>query len=106
MVDSQPMEKDVQMTKMRDAGTETQKAATKPTCQAQTTPSPSSAFIKENIDVLRTMIKELDHQAKAKATPRKLVYHQAKATSRQRQRQRQHNGKEAPDMSRTKSFSD
>ncbi|GKA89376.1 hypothetical protein Tco_0811188 [Tanacetum coccineum] len=28
----------------------------------------------ENINVLRTMIKELDHQAKEKATPRKLVY--------------------------------
>ncbi|GKA51610.1 hypothetical protein Tco_0744806 [Tanacetum coccineum] len=38
------------------------------------TPSPSPAFIKENIDVLRTMIKEHDQQAKMKATPRKLAY--------------------------------
>nr|GEY35622.1 reverse transcriptase domain-containing protein [Tanacetum cinerariifolium] len=37
-------------------------------------PSPSLAFIKENIDVLRTMIKEHDQQAKMKATPRKLAY--------------------------------
>ncbi|GKB48249.1 hypothetical protein Tco_0899002 [Tanacetum coccineum] len=36
--------------------------------------TPSSDFIKENIDVLRTMIKEHDHQAKAKVTPKKLVY--------------------------------
>nr|GEW18052.1 reverse transcriptase domain-containing protein [Tanacetum cinerariifolium] len=35
---------------------------------------PSMAFIKENIDVLRTMIKERDYQAKMKATPRKLAY--------------------------------
>nr|GEV80657.1 hypothetical protein [Tanacetum cinerariifolium]GEV81704.1 hypothetical protein [Tanacetum cinerariifolium] len=38
------------------------------------TTSPSLAFIKENIDVLRTMIKEHDQQAKLKATPRKLAY--------------------------------
>ncbi|GJY35511.1 retrotransposable element Tf2 [Tanacetum coccineum] len=37
-------------------------------------PSPSPAFIKENIDVLRTMIKEHDQQAKMKATLRKLAY--------------------------------
>nr|GFB24481.1 hypothetical protein [Tanacetum cinerariifolium] len=38
------------------------------------TPSPSLAFIKENIDVLRTMIKEHDQQAKINDTPRKLAY--------------------------------
>nr|GEX64085.1 hypothetical protein [Tanacetum cinerariifolium] len=38
------------------------------------TPSPSLAFIKENIDVLRTMIKEHDQQSKKKATPRRLTY--------------------------------
>nr|GEW36231.1 hypothetical protein [Tanacetum cinerariifolium] len=38
------------------------------------TPFPSLAFIKENIDVLRTMINEHDQQAKMKATPRKLAY--------------------------------
>ncbi|GKE19853.1 hypothetical protein Tco_1431365 [Tanacetum coccineum] len=32
------------------------------------------AFIKENIDVLRTMIKEYDQQTKTKATPKKLTY--------------------------------
>ncbi|GJV43918.1 reverse transcriptase domain-containing protein [Tanacetum coccineum] len=38
------------------------------------TPSPSSAFFIENVDVLRTMIKEHDQQAKIKATPRRLAY--------------------------------
>nr|GEW12210.1 DOF zinc finger protein DOF1.7-like [Tanacetum cinerariifolium] len=37
-------------------------------------PSPSPAFVKENIDMLRTMVKEHDHHTKTKATPRKLVY--------------------------------
>ncbi|GKD27066.1 hypothetical protein Tco_1233280 [Tanacetum coccineum] len=71
MVDSQPMEEEVQGTDMRDKGTEIQKGPTGPTPQTQTTPSPSPALVKENINVLRTMIKELDHQAKAKETPRK-----------------------------------
>ncbi|GJU88306.1 reverse transcriptase domain-containing protein [Tanacetum coccineum] len=44
----------------------------KPAPLAQTTPSP--AFIKESIDVLRIMIKEHDQQAKVKATPKKLLY--------------------------------
>ncbi|GJX57820.1 hypothetical protein Tco_0805888 [Tanacetum coccineum] len=39
---------------------------------AQTTPS--SAFIKENIDMLRTMIKEHDQQTKTKLTLKKLTY--------------------------------
>ncbi|GJW92755.1 hypothetical protein Tco_0172427 [Tanacetum coccineum] len=47
---------------------------TEPVSQTQKTPSPSPAFIKENIDVLRTMIKEHDQQAKMKTTPRKLAY--------------------------------
>ncbi|GJW89257.1 reverse transcriptase domain-containing protein [Tanacetum coccineum] len=38
--------------------------------QAQRGPSP--AFVKENIDVLRTMIKELDNRGQEKVTPRKL----------------------------------
>ncbi|GKD40286.1 hypothetical protein Tco_1260493, partial [Tanacetum coccineum] len=46
MVDSQLTEEEVRGTEMRD----------------------------ENINVLRTMIKELDHQAKAKATPRNYIY--------------------------------
>ncbi|GKC09921.1 hypothetical protein Tco_1001531 [Tanacetum coccineum] len=74
MVDSQPTEEEVQGTDMRDEGTEIQKRPTGLTPQTQTTPSPSPALVKENINVLRTMIKELDHQAKAKETPRKLVY--------------------------------
>ncbi|GKF99164.1 hypothetical protein Tco_0297947, partial [Tanacetum coccineum] len=32
----------------------------------------SPAFVKENIDVLRTMIKELDNRGQEKVTPRKL----------------------------------
>ncbi|GKD47473.1 hypothetical protein Tco_1272118 [Tanacetum coccineum] len=49
-------------------------------------------FIKENIDVLRTMIKEHDQQAKMKATPRKLAYVDS--------------DKEAPAGSLSKGFSD
>nr|GEV15851.1 reverse transcriptase domain-containing protein [Tanacetum cinerariifolium] len=49
-----------------------QERPTEPAQLTQTTPS--SAFIKENMDVLRTMIKEHDLQPKAKMTPRKLVY--------------------------------
>ncbi|GJQ90013.1 reverse transcriptase domain-containing protein [Tanacetum coccineum] len=41
-----------------------------PAGQAQGCPSP--AFVKENIDVLRTMIKELDNRGQEKVTPRKL----------------------------------
>ncbi|GJV50351.1 hypothetical protein Tco_1440563 [Tanacetum coccineum] len=41
-----------------------------PAGQAQGGPSP--AFVKENIDVLRTMIKELDNRGQEKVTPRKL----------------------------------
>ncbi|GJS25819.1 hypothetical protein Tco_0486439 [Tanacetum coccineum] len=41
-----------------------------PAEKAQGCPSP--AFVKENIDVLRTMIKELDNRGQEKVTPRKL----------------------------------
>ncbi|GJT11980.1 hypothetical protein Tco_0859022 [Tanacetum coccineum] len=41
-----------------------------PAVQAQG--GPSAAFMKENIDVLRTMIKELDNRGQEKVTPRKL----------------------------------
>ncbi|GJW96853.1 hypothetical protein Tco_0178661 [Tanacetum coccineum] len=74
MVDSKPMEEEFQGVTTRDVGTETYGEPTKPVLQTQKTPSPSPAFIKENIDVLRTMIKEHDQQAKMKATPRKLAY--------------------------------
>ncbi|GKD45859.1 reverse transcriptase domain-containing protein, partial [Tanacetum coccineum] len=74
MVDSQPMKEEFQGAVTRDVGTKTHEEPTKPVLQMQKTPSPSAAFIKENIDVLRTMIKEHDQQAKMKATPRKLAY--------------------------------
>nr|GEY12093.1 reverse transcriptase domain-containing protein [Tanacetum cinerariifolium] len=58
MVDSQPMKEEVHGIDMRDEGAEIQKGPTKPTPQTQTTLFPSLAFVRENIDVLRTMIKE------------------------------------------------
>ncbi|GJY26109.1 hypothetical protein Tco_0400835 [Tanacetum coccineum] len=74
MVDSQLVEEDVRGLEPREVGTETQKGPTEPVSQTQTTPSPSPVFIKENIDVLRIMIKEHDQQTKTKTTPRKLIY--------------------------------
>ncbi|GJW98464.1 hypothetical protein Tco_0180272 [Tanacetum coccineum] len=74
MVDSKPMEEEFQGATTRDVGTKTHGEPTKPVLQTQKTCSPSPAFIKKNIDVLRTMIKEHDQQAKMKATPRKLAY--------------------------------
>ncbi|GJT91780.1 hypothetical protein Tco_1080625 [Tanacetum coccineum] len=74
MVDSQPMEEEIRGIDARGVGTETHRGPTEPVLEAQKAPSPSSAFIKENIDVLRTMIKEHDQQAKTKATPRRLAY--------------------------------
>nr|GEV88062.1 hypothetical protein [Tanacetum cinerariifolium] len=74
MVDSQIMEEEIWGAEARVVGTETHKGPTKPILQTQKTPYPSSAFIKENIDVLRTMVKEHDQQAKIKVTPRRLAY--------------------------------
>nr|GEV98754.1 reverse transcriptase domain-containing protein [Tanacetum cinerariifolium] len=74
MVDLQTIEEEIQGAEARDVGTETHKGPTKPVLQTQKTPYPFSAFIKENIDVLRTMVKEHDQQAKIKATPRRLAY--------------------------------
>nr|GEW23460.1 hypothetical protein [Tanacetum cinerariifolium] len=74
MVDSQPMEEEFQGAITRDVGTKTHEGPIELVFQTQKPPSPSSAFIKENIDVLRTMIKEHGQQAKMKATPRKLAY--------------------------------
>ncbi|GJW70712.1 hypothetical protein Tco_0127629 [Tanacetum coccineum] len=76
MVDSQLVEEEVRGLEPWDVGTKTQKGLTEPISQTQTTPYPSSAFVKENIDVLRTMIKEHDHQTKT--TPRKLIYADSK----------------------------
>ncbi|GJX42916.1 hypothetical protein Tco_0259592 [Tanacetum coccineum] len=92
MVDSQLVEEDVRGLEPRDVGTETQKGPTEPVSQTQTTLSPSPAFIKENIDVLRTLIKEHDQQTKTKSTPRKLIYGNSE--------------REAPDELMAKIFSD
>ncbi|GJR58855.1 hypothetical protein Tco_1501017 [Tanacetum coccineum] len=53
-------------------GAGSQERPSEPAPLAQTTHSPS--FIKENIKVLKTMIKEHDQQAKTKGTSKKLVY--------------------------------
>ncbi|GJY29772.1 hypothetical protein Tco_0405539 [Tanacetum coccineum] len=92
MVESQLAEEEVRGLEPGDDGTKTLKGPTKPVIQTQTTPSPSPAFVKENINVLRTMIKEHDHQTKTKATPRKLVYAKSE--------------REAPDGSMARIFSD
>ncbi|GKD82087.1 hypothetical protein Tco_1348926, partial [Tanacetum coccineum] len=92
MVDSQPMEEEFRGTETIDVGRETHGEPTEPVLQTQKTPSSSPAFIKENIDVLRTMIKEHDQQAKIKATPRKFAYADS--------------DKEAPVRSLARDFSD
>ncbi|GKD29399.1 hypothetical protein Tco_1240177 [Tanacetum coccineum] len=74
MVESRPMEEGTRGTKARYIGIETHRRPTKPVSQTKKTHSPSPAFIKGNIDVLRTMIKEHDKQAKTKGTPRRLAY--------------------------------
>ncbi|GJT81493.1 reverse transcriptase domain-containing protein [Tanacetum coccineum] len=74
MVDSQPEEEEIRGVETRNGGTKTHRGPIKPVLQTQKTPYPSPAFIKENIDILRTMIKEHDQQAKTKATSRKLAY--------------------------------
>ncbi|GKC63126.1 hypothetical protein Tco_1095724 [Tanacetum coccineum] len=50
MVDSQPIEEELQGAKARDVGTKTLGGPAEPVLQTQKTPSPSPAFIKENID--------------------------------------------------------
>ncbi|GJV14849.1 hypothetical protein Tco_1360172 [Tanacetum coccineum] len=92
MVDSQPMEEEIRGTEARYVGTETREGPTEPVLQTQKTPSPSPDFIKENIDMLRTMIKEHDQKAKTKATPRRLTY--------------ANSDEEAPAKSLARSFSD
>nr|GFB14249.1 hypothetical protein [Tanacetum cinerariifolium] len=74
MVDSKPIEEEIQGAEARDVGTKAHEGLTEPVLQTQKTPSPSPAFIKENIDVLRTMIKEHDQQAKTTAMRRRLAY--------------------------------
>ncbi|GJR86831.1 hypothetical protein Tco_0210842 [Tanacetum coccineum] len=72
MVDSQLEGERAQRVELEGTRTGLREGTSEPAQLAQTTPS--SAFIKENIDVLRMMIKEHDQQAKAKAAPKKLVY--------------------------------
>ncbi|GKA76401.1 reverse transcriptase domain-containing protein [Tanacetum coccineum] len=67
MVDSQPIKEEFQGVATRDTGMKTHGGPIEPVLQTQKTPSPSPAFIKENIDVFRTMIKEHDQQAKMEA---------------------------------------
>ncbi|GJY10821.1 hypothetical protein Tco_0756337 [Tanacetum coccineum] len=76
----------------RDIRMKTPRGPIEPVLPAQKPPSPSPAFIKENSDILRTMIKEHDQQAKTKAIPRKLAYADS--------------DKEAPARSLVRSFSD
>ncbi|GJT74888.1 reverse transcriptase domain-containing protein [Tanacetum coccineum] len=92
MVDSQPIEEEFQGAGTRDAGMETPRGPIKPVLQTLKPPSPSPSFIKENIDVLKTMIKEHDQHAKMKATLRKLAYVDS--------------DKEAPARSLARGFSD
>ncbi|GKE81033.1 hypothetical protein Tco_1551033, partial [Tanacetum coccineum] len=68
------VEEEIRVAKTRYMGTEALGGPTGPVLQTQKTPSPSPAFIKENINVLRTTIKEHDQRAKVKATPRILAY--------------------------------
>ncbi|GJQ91081.1 reverse transcriptase domain-containing protein [Tanacetum coccineum] len=72
MVDPQPEREGVQGAEEEGTETGSREGPSAPTQLAQTTPS--SAFIKENIDMLRTMIKEHDQQTKTKVTPKKLTY--------------------------------
>ncbi|GKE27327.1 reverse transcriptase domain-containing protein [Tanacetum coccineum] len=75
MVDSQPMEEEIPRAKTRDVGTETHGGPTELVLQAAENPFPPlPIFIKENIDVLRAMIKEHNQQAKIKTTPKRLAY--------------------------------
>nr|GEV98546.1 hypothetical protein [Tanacetum cinerariifolium] len=72
MADSQPREEGAPEVSLENMGEGPHK---KPTAQSQPTHTiPSLNFIKENIDMLRTIIKEQDQQAKAKTNLRKLVY--------------------------------
>ncbi|GKD05513.1 hypothetical protein Tco_1180487 [Tanacetum coccineum] len=72
MVDLQPERERVQGVEEKGIGTGSQEGPSAPALLAQTTPSP--AFIIENIDVLRTLIKEHDQQNKPSATLKKLTY--------------------------------
>ncbi|GJY62604.1 hypothetical protein Tco_0464064 [Tanacetum coccineum] len=72
MGDSQPEGEGVQWLEEQCTGTDSQEGPTAPALLAQT--NPFLAFIKENIDVLRTLIIEHGQQTQKKATPKKLTY--------------------------------
>ncbi|GJZ65438.1 hypothetical protein Tco_0622134 [Tanacetum coccineum] len=72
MVDSQSKGEGAKGVELENTGVGPQEGPTELAQLTQTTPSP--ALIKENIDALRIMIKEHEQQARAKETPKKLVY--------------------------------
>ncbi|GJS59332.1 reverse transcriptase domain-containing protein [Tanacetum coccineum] len=72
MADLQLPEKGAQRGELEGVGAGSQERPFKPAPLAQTTHS--LVFIKENIKVLRRMIKEHYQQAKTKGTPKKLAY--------------------------------
>ncbi|GKB80922.1 hypothetical protein Tco_0947817 [Tanacetum coccineum] len=76
MVDSQPMEEGAQRAGLKGMGAGLPEGPSEPAPFAQETHSLD--FVKENINVLITMIKELDQQTKSKATPQKLAYDESK----------------------------
>nr|GEU88536.1 cysteamine dioxygenase [Tanacetum cinerariifolium] len=71
MVDSVPEREGVRGVVEEGMGTGSQEGPSAPAPLTQ--PNPLD-FIKENIDVLRTLTKEYDKQAQTKATPKKLTY--------------------------------
>ncbi|GKA44337.1 hypothetical protein Tco_0737061 [Tanacetum coccineum] len=72
MADSQPEGERAPEIWLENTGVGPREGPSEPAQLTQSTPSPT--FVKENINVLRTIINEHDHQAKAKTTQRKLVY--------------------------------
>nr|GEW60447.1 hypothetical protein [Tanacetum cinerariifolium] len=72
MVDSVSEREGVQGVEEVGMGTSSRERPFSPALLTQSTHF--SAFIKENIDVLRTLIKEHDKQAQTKATPKKLTH--------------------------------
>ncbi|GKD53337.1 hypothetical protein Tco_1286724 [Tanacetum coccineum] len=72
MADSQPEKERAPKIGLENTVVGPREGPSEPAQLTQSTPSPT--FVKENIDVLRTMIKEHDQQAKGKTTQRKLVY--------------------------------
>ncbi|GJX07853.1 hypothetical protein Tco_0195785 [Tanacetum coccineum] len=78
MVDSQPSEEGAHRVGLKGMGVGSQEGPFKPASLAQETPF--LAFINENIDILRTMIKELDQQTKRRFELGNKGYNQATFT--------------------------